>query len=146
MKLALLCLLAGLSLAGCTVYRVVEGPPSGVYVIVDSTGVHQRPAVVIKVGELDGLRVRVWDRYFNGPMRDAKVTVHATGDSDRTNRSGWTRKLELPESGELVRITVEWYVYTGPYSNPIVRSVDRTIRLHRGITEEIISVDGSPPR
>ena len=146
MKLALLCLIAGLSLAGCTVYKVVEGPPSGTYVIVDSTGVQHRPAVIVHVGELDGLRIRVLDNYFRGPMRDAKVTVHSTGDFDRTNRSGWTRKLQLPESGELVRITVEWYVYTGPYSEPITRSFDRTIRLGRGVTEETISVDGSPPR
>lgn len=146
MRLALLCLLAGLSLAGCTVYRVVEVPSPGTVVIVDSTGVHHKPAVVVHVGELDGLRIRVWDRYFDGPMHNAKVTVHETQDSDWTNRSGWTRKLRVSESGRITRVTVQWPVYPCAFCEPITRSFDRAIRLGRGMTEETISVDGAPPR
>lgn len=145
MRLSLLCLIAALTMAGCTVYRVAECPPSGPYVIVDTTGIHH-PTVVIKVGELDGLRIRVWDRYFDGPKHQARVTVQETQDSDMTNRSGWTRKLRVSENGRITRVTVQWPVYPCPYCDPIMRSFDRTIRLGRGVTEETISVDGSPPR
>jgi hypothetical protein len=90
------------------------------------------------------LRVQVWDRYLDGPVKDALVTVYlpeGMTDGSHTGADGWTTQwLLVPRSAGRVQVSVGFY---DRYGNPRTEYV--WIGLEHGPTERRITISTFAP-